>query len=93
MTNSETEISLIVDTDNADKMKQTNLCRAGIYKVLQFHEGCSGIDHIGIVQKLSMIFSKNGIPIVYVNSFSNNFVLIPESDVEKSKVILRDWNL
>ena len=36
-----------------------------------------GVSDTGVVRTISDLFSINNIPILYVNSFNNNFVLIP----------------
>jgi hypothetical protein len=36
-----------------------------------------GVTDTGVVCSISDVFSKHNIPILYVNSFNNNFILIP----------------
>lgn len=46
------------------------------YFSLQFYNNKSGINYTGIVYKISEIFSDINIPIIYVNSYDNNYILI-----------------
>lgn len=90
-TKTDDEISLIVDEKsflNIDLHKGINkLCTK--YKIIQFYEEGSGIQHIGIVKKISSLFSKSNIPILYVNSYNNNYVLIELKDFDKSLILLK----
>lgn len=46
------------------------------------------IEDDGIVEYISTLFSRAHIPILYINSFNNNFVLVPIEDLDKVKTII-----
>lgn len=71
---SEREISLITDAPVND----WNIKDPSTFRIFEFHEGASGINHCGIVQTLSRVFSNAGIEILYVNTFNKNFILVKE---------------
>ena len=81
ITNSDSEFSLICNKELFEERKD-NFDNYDIqidsneYNIYQFHEGGTGLEHTGIVERLSKIFSKDNIPIIYINSFNNNFILI-----------------
>lgn len=58
------------------------------FKVMQIYEDQHGINHIGIVNKISGIFTQNNIPILYINTFNNNFILTSSNDYDKAIKIL-----
>lgn len=49
-----------------------------VYHIINIHEDIPGIDHIGIISTISRLFSKREIPILYVNTYSYNLVLVSE---------------
>jgi hypothetical protein len=53
------------------------------------HEDCPGIDHVGIVHFISGLFSKQHIPLLYLNTYSNNIILIAEENVTRAKEIMK----
>lgn len=77
------EVSIILDDYSMDISDLGNIdtinIEPTIYKVLQIFECSSGIDHVGIVASLSKFFSGNHIPILYLNTYNNNYILYPES--------------
>ena len=80
-TKSGDEVSIIIDRHSLDISELGHIgainIEPTIYKVLQIFENYSGIDHIGIVSKLSKIFFENNIPILYINSYNYNYILYP----------------
>lgn len=48
------------------------------YKVLRMYQDSHKIDEYGVVKELSSFFTEKNIPILYINSFNNNYVLYPE---------------
>ena len=91
---SEDEISLFLDerllTNLTDSMKNMIHIDKTKYKVIQIHECSSGISHIGIVHKISCILSKRDIPILYINTYNNNFVLVKEDNLVKVIELLKE---
>jgi hypothetical protein len=86
------EISLFIDKDSiTENLRNQKLnIDDDIYKVIEIHEFETGINHIGIVNKISSVFSKNNIPILYVNSFNKNFILVKKEDYDKVVEIVND---
>lgn len=58
------------------------------YSIFNIHEDLPGIDHIGIISHISSLFTKNQIPILYINTFSYNLILVSEEYHEKALPIL-----
>lgn len=50
------------------------------YDVFDLHEDVPGIDHVGIIHRISGIFLEMGIPILYVNTFGHNLVFVAEEN-------------
>lgn len=48
------------------------------YDVFDLHEDLPGIDHVGIIHRISGFFLQRNIPILYVNTFGHNLVLVSE---------------
>ena len=46
------------------------------YISFKFYEKNTGISQVGIVNKISEVFSEINIPIIYVNSYENNYILM-----------------
>ena len=88
------EISLFIDYNiYKDNLLDTKInTDIEIYKVLQIYETYTGVDHIGIVKILSSLFADKNIPILYVNSVNNNYILIKESYLDITKEILQKEN-
>lgn len=94
ITNSEKELSIICSWELFNNVKKTideydYICCDNKYNIYQFHEGGTGLEHTGIVKKLSNIFSSENIPIIYINSFNNNFILIEEKYKHKAIQVLQ----
>jgi uncharacterized protein len=88
------EMSLVIDTkfDNYTK-KVPCVFFPDVYRVLQIHEGCSGINHIGIVSEISSLFSDIHISIFYINTYNNNFILVKEKDYNRAKNALKSLGI
>lgn len=54
------------------------------YSVIKLYETTDGISHIGIVSKISTIFANEGISILYVNSYDNNYIFVETKLLEKA---------
>ncbi len=90
MTQSEKEFSLFISsklTDVINELDQYNRqfkCINHIvdeYSVLRIYQDTHNINEHGVVHKLSKLFYEKSIPILYVNSYSNNYILIPTSSI------------
>jgi hypothetical protein len=62
------------------------------YRAIRVFDSMDGVSHIGIVSKISTLLSKSDIPILYVNSYNNNYVLVPDKHLEKAKKCLLEYN-
>ena len=60
------------------------------YTIFNIHEDIPGIDHVGIVNHISGIFSKENIPLLYLNTYSYNLILISSEHIEMAKKLLED---
>lgn len=58
------------------------------YTVINIHEDVQGIDHVGIVNYISGLFYKENIPLLYINTYSYNLILISDDYIEQAKKIL-----
>jgi hypothetical protein len=58
--------------------------------VIQIHENSSGMDHVGIINRISGILTKNNIPILYINTFNNNYILVKEQDFDLTTSIFKE---
>jgi hypothetical protein len=59
------------------------------YHIVNIHEDIPGIDHIGIVHHISGIFYKNSIPLLYINTYAHNLILISEEFIDKAMDVLK----
>jgi len=60
------------------------------YRVIDIHEDVPGIDHIGIIYRISKRFVDKQIPILYINTYGHNMVLILDEYLSKAMDILKD---
>ena len=61
-----------------------------LYNIINIHEDTPGIDHIGIVNYISSLFLKEDIPLLYINTFSYNLILISDDYINQAKNILKE---
>lgn len=78
------EISLIID-DRID-MSAININEKikNSYRVIKIHENRSGVNHVGVVTEISSLFTDINIPIMYLNTYSYNFILVKKKDHSKA---------
>ena len=57
---------------------------SNVYRALELHCFDNGINHVGIVSSISQVLSKNNISMLYINTYSHNFVLVHQNDYEKA---------
>lgn len=57
------------------------------FSVLRIYQDTHGINEHGVVYNISKHFFEKSIPIIYVNSFSNNYILVPSKHLDE----LHDW--
>lgn len=61
-------------------------CKA--YNSIQIINTDAYLDDIGLVSKISSLFSENGISILYITTCQNNFIFVENSDLQKSLDLL-----
>lgn len=56
----------------------SRICRSDqrLYHIIDIHEDLPGIDHIGIIYRISKRFHEKNIPILYVNTYGHNLILL-----------------
>lgn len=59
-----------------------------VYHVIDIHEDLPGIDHIGIIHYVSGKFYEKGIPILYINTYGHNLILIAEEHIAAAMHVL-----
>lgn len=82
------EISLFVDERFVPNIKDINYTIDKNYRVIRVYDYNDGIQNVGIVSKLSSLLSSSDIPLLYVNSYNNNYILLKEDYLDKAKEIL-----
>ena len=60
------------------------------YRVFQIYENVHKINQSGIVQNISTLLASQDIPILYVNSYNNNFILVHKDNFEKAQQLFKD---
>jgi hypothetical protein len=60
-----------------------------IYNIIDIHEDVPGLDHVGIINMISKRFLEKKIPILYINTFGHNIVLVSEEYMEEVLTILK----
>lgn len=64
------------------------LCDTREYTVVNIYEDLPGIDHVGIIYNISRLLLEKNIPILYINTFGHNLVLISEEYINNATEIL-----
>ena len=54
------------------------------YTVINIFEDLPGIDHIGIIYNISRLFLKENIPILYINTYGHNLILVSEEYINRA---------
>ena len=86
----EDEITLYkyIGEDDEAFMSICNVYDRREYNIVNIHEDVPGIDHIGIVHHISGIFYKNNIPLLYINTYTYNLILISDEFIGKALEVL-----
>lgn len=87
-TKSVSEVSIIIEESYLKNFSDKVVVDPVDYNILQIYENTSGCGHIGIVSHISNLFSQNSIPILYLNTFNNNYILYPSELNYKIRTIL-----
>jgi hypothetical protein len=59
------------------------------YNIFSIYTYDSQINNCGIVHNISNIFTKYNIPIIYINTFFENLILVNENDFDKALIGLQ----
>ncbi len=81
ITQSNDEISLFVSSNINLSCVPELVSDNKEYNVIKINYSYHQIDDIGVVHEISKIFNSLKIPILYINSFNNNFILIPKNNI------------
>ncbi len=81
------EISLFISKDIGMKIEGFPFITSTNedFRVIKLYHDQHKINDTGIVSEISNYFSSLNIPILYVNSFNNNFVIVHSKDIDKLK--------
>jgi hypothetical protein len=60
------------------------------YLIINIHEDVPGIDHIGIIHHISGYFLKKQIPILYINTYGYNLVLVSDEYLSQVQNIFNE---
>jgi hypothetical protein len=87
----ENEITVFKYIDDDDELfeKHSVIFDPRSYNIINIYEDIPGIDHIGIVNYISSLFLKEDIPLIYINTFSYNLILISDDYIDQVKNILK----
>jgi len=55
-----------------------------IYNIINIYEDIPGIDHVGIIHNISKLFLEKNIPILYINTYGHNLILVSEENMSNA---------
>lgn len=88
------EVSIFYDKTLWSEEKHTAFQIYGsFYRALQLHCFDNGINHVGIVSRISQVLSSQDISMLYINTYNHNFVLVQQEDYEKTIQVLKEEGL
>jgi hypothetical protein len=61
-----------------------------VYRAIDIHEDVPGIDHVGIIYQISKRFVDKQIPILYINTYGHNIVLVLEEYFPRAFEVLKE---
>jgi hypothetical protein len=70
------EISIICDSSIENFIDFNDFVVKKNFRCVKIYDTCDNIEQIGIVAKISNILTTINIPILYINSYNNNYVII-----------------
>ena len=59
------------------------------YTVINIYEDIPGIDHVGIIYNISRLFLEKNIPILYINTYGHNLIIISEEHLNNALETLK----
>jgi hypothetical protein len=66
------------------------ICDPRSYRAIDIHEDVPGIDHVGIIYRISQRFVEKQLPILYINTYGHNLVLILDQYFASAMDVLKD---
>jgi len=79
-----------INTENHLLLRRITTHDPRLYHVFDIHEDIPGIDHVGIIHNISRYFLEKQIPILYVNTYGHNLILVSEDHYPVARQILQD---
>jgi hypothetical protein len=76
LTINDIEISIICDSFIEEYIKDIDYIVLKNYKCIKISDDYDNINYVGIVKKISTLLTEINIPILYINSFNNNFIIV-----------------
>jgi hypothetical protein len=76
LTINDIEISIICDSFIEEYIKDIDYIVLKNYKCIKISDDYDNINYVGIVKKISTLLTEIDIPILYINSFNNNFIIV-----------------
>jgi len=70
------EISLFIPTTFDVSNIKCLYSQSNEFSVIKVNQDCHQINDVGVVREISDFFNTINIPIIYINSFNNNYILI-----------------
>jgi len=84
LTESDDEISLLIDELHLEKL--TNNWEGNKYYVaLRIVETNGFMEQAGLISRMANIFAELEIPILYITSYNNNYILLEEEYMDKAQ--------
>jgi hypothetical protein len=89
ITQNESEYSIFLSTKHCKEIEKFPYLNKAEdeYSILRIYQNEHGINEHGIVYQLSKLFYEKSIPILYINSFNNNYILLPTKHLDE----LHEW--
>jgi hypothetical protein len=78
------EISIICDTFIEDYIQNLDYIVLKNYRCIKINDEYDNINYIGVVKKISTLLTEVNVPILYINSFNNNYIILEEKYLEKA---------
>lgn len=78
------EYSLFIPANVGSKIEHLSfICLSSdVYCVLKLYTEDNQINESGVVNKITQLFATHDVPILFINSYSQNFVLFPERELQ-----------
>ena len=85
------ELSLIVPAcDLPDSLSSDYDPGADTWRAIQLGEGEAGFESVGVIEKIVGPLAAAGVPVLYISTFSTDFVLVGSSFLEEAVSLLRE---